>query len=291
MLNDTSLRILDLCNVLKTLRETMEYALPRDHEIAVYNQRKQILSSLKDEKSFIGKFIKDNEDKLKEFIEKYNEFLDEIYSENSNVLIIGEADKFVRVDHTQHIKIYDYVVYLSETIRDIMYSHVAYARNNKQDEQLTMEVVGLDEHFDRVLKVFLILQEYQKSFAEFQKVMGETKGVPSPQSNFIVQNELSKLAGMLRFVRAHIHATDNRTLDDIDEVIELIEMTEGRRDRRDNKPFNDFFKSCFDKIGPFVNELAPQYQAKFQEAMKEMVETINSARQQAQNKNNEEAKA
>ena len=288
MLNDTSLRILDLTNVLKTLRETMEYALPRDHDIAVYNQRKQILTSLKDENSFIGRFIKDNEEKLKEFKTKYDEFLDDIYSENSTVLTIGDTDKFVRVDHTQHIKIFDYVVYLSETIRDIMFSHVAYARNNKQEEQLTSEIVVLDEHFDRVLKTFLLLQEYQKSFAEFQKVMGETKGVPSPQSNFIVQNELAKLAAMMRFVRAHIHATDNRTLDDLDEVLELIEMTEGRRDRRDNKPFNDFFKSCFDKLGPYVNELASQYSKKFPEAMKEMVETINSARQA---KKEEEAKA
>ena len=290
MLNDTSLRILDLCNVLKTLRETMEYALPRDHEIALYNQRKNILNSLNDENSFIGRFIKDNEEKLKEFKERYKEFLEEIYGENSTVLMIGETDKFVRVDHTQHIKIFDYVVYLSETIRDIMFSHVAYARNNKQEEKLTAEVVVLDEHFDRVLKTFLLLQEYQKSFAEFQKVMGETKGQPSPQSNFIVQNELSKLAGMLRFVRSHIHATDNRTLDDLDGVLELIEMTEGRRDRRDNKPFNDFFKSCFDKIGPYVNELAPQYAQKFNEAMKEMVETINSARE-ANQKKEEEAKA
>ena len=289
MINDTSLRILDLTNVLKTLRETMEYALPRDHEIAVYNQRKQILRSLNDENSFIGKFIKDNEDKLKEFKEKYNEFLDEIYGDNSTVLMLSETDKFVRVDHTQHIKLFDYVVYLSETIRDIMFSHVAYARNNKQEEQLTGEIVGLDEHFDRVLKVFLLLQEYQKSFAEFQKVMGETKGQPSPQSNFIVQNELAKLAGMIRFVRAHIHATDNRTLDDLDEVVELIEMTEGRRDRRDNKPFNDFFKACFDKLGPYVNELAPQFHNKFQEGMKEMVETINAARANA--KKEEEAKA
>lgn len=282
MINDASLRILDLTNVLKTLRETMEYALPRDHEIAVYKQRKQILTSLNDENSFIGHFIKDNEEKLKEFKTRYQEFLDDIYGENSTVLMLGEADKFVRVDHTQHIKIFDYVIYLSETIRDIMYSHVAYARNNKQEEALTMEVVGLDEHFDRVLKTFLLLQEYQKSFAEFQKVMGETKGQPSPQSNFIVQNELAKLANMLRFVRAHIHATDNRTLDDLDEVLELIEMTEGRRDRRDNKPFNDFFKSCFDKLGPYVNELAPQYQQKFQEAMKEMVDTINAAREKKQ---------
>ena len=290
MLNDTSLRILDLTNVLKTLRETMEYAIPRDHEISVYQQRKQILSSLKDENSFIGRFIKENEDKLKEFKERYLEFLDEIYGESSTVLTVGETDKFVRVDHTQHIKIFDYVVYLSETIRDIMYSHVAYARNNKQEEALTLEVVGLDEHFDRVLKTFLLLQEYQKSFAEFQKVMSETKGQPSPQSNFIVQNELAKLASMIRFVRSHIHCTDNRTLDDLDEVLELLEMSEGRRDRRDNKPFNDFFKSCFDKLAAYANELAPQYQQKFQGAMKEMVETINAARASKENKD-ESAKA
>ena len=285
MLNNTSLCILDLINVLKTLRETMEYAIPRDHDVNLYKQRKQILNSLKDEKSFLGKFIKDNEEKLTQFKEKYQEFLDDIYGDNSNVLMVGENDKNVRVDHTQHIKIFDYVVYLSETVRDILFSHVQYARQNKQEEQIPAEMVGLDEHFDRVLKVFLLLQEYQKSFSEFQKVMTETKGQPSPQSNYIVQNELAKLAAMIRFLRAHIHVTDNRTLDDIDEVVELLEMSEGRRDRRDNKPFNDFFKSCFDKLSAYANELAPVYQQKFQAAMKEMIDTVNANREEVKKEN------
>lgn len=287
MLNNTSLCILDLINVLKVLRETMEYAIPREHEVNLFNQRKQILTSITDEKSFIGKFIKDNEEKLKEFKERYAEFLDEIYGESSTVLAVSEGATTVRVDHTQHIKIFDYVIYLSETIRDILFSHVQYARNNQQEEQISGEMVGLDEHFDRVLKTFLLLQEYQKSFAEFQKVMSESKGQPTPQSNYIVQNELAKLATMIRFVRAHIHVTDNRTLDDLDEVIELVEMSEGRRDRRDNKPFNDFFKSCFDKLSAYANELAPVYQNKFQAAMKEMIDTVNANREAHKEENPE----
>lgn len=298
MLNNTSLCILDLTNILKTLRETMEYAIiypddnptPRALEVASFNQRKQILTSVTDPKSFLGKFIEDNIDKLEQFKTRYQEFLDEIYGPDSTVLKVSETDKYVRVDHTQHIKIFDYVVYLSETVRDILYSHVAFARNNKQEEAEVAEMVALDEHFDRILKTFLLLQEYQKSFAEFQKVMGESKGQPTPQSNYIVQNELAKLAGMIRFVRAHIHVTDNRTLDDIDEVIELLEMSEGRRDRRDNKPFNDFFKDCFDKLAPFANELAPKYQNHFQVCMKDMVETVNANRAKAEEeKKNQQA--
>ncbi len=187
----------------------------------------------------------------------------------------------MRIDHTQHIKLFDYVIYLSETIRDILYSHVNFAISKNEKEDITFNLVKEDEKFDRIIKTLLTLQEYQKSFNEFQKVMSETKGQPSPQSNFIVTNELNKMAQMIRFVRAHAHCTDNHTLDLLDEVIELIEMTEGRRDRRDNKPFTDFFKSCYDALGKDVNELSPIYQKCYEDALKEMLATIKARQEEA----------
>ena len=71
--------------------------------------------------------------------------------------------------------------------------------------------------------------------------MSESKGQPTPQSNFIVQNELVKLSSLLRFSRQHAHCTDNETLDMLDRTNAVLEMTEGRRDRRDNKSFKELF--------------------------------------------------
>ena len=282
-MNNTSQCIFDICHVLKNLRDTMEFVLPKEHEVKAFEQRKTILTSITDSKSFLGKFIEDNKEKLAEFSKKYQEFLDDIYGEGSSVLTKTADDK-IRVDHTQHQKIYDYVIYLSETLRDILYSHVNFAKSKGQVEDITAKLVTLDEKFDRLLKSYLVMQEYQKSFSEFQKVMGESKGQATPQSNYIVQNELTKMASMVRFVRLHAHCTDNETLDILDDNIELIEMTEGRRDRRDNKPFSDFFKASMEAFGNAINKIAPVYQEQYETALKDMLETIKK-----NNENNKEA--
>ena len=108
-MNNASQCIFDICHVLKTLRDTMEFVLPKEHEVKSYDQRKTILTSITDNKSFLGKFIEDNAEKLTQFKEKYQEFLKEIYGEDSTVLVKTADDK-IRVDHTQHQKIYDYVI-------------------------------------------------------------------------------------------------------------------------------------------------------------------------------------
>ena len=58
----------------------MEFALPNQVKVEVFNQRKTILATVLDPKSFLGKFVTDNEEKLKEFKTKYQEFLDDVLS-------------------------------------------------------------------------------------------------------------------------------------------------------------------------------------------------------------------
>jgi hypothetical protein len=65
----------------------------------------------------------------------------------------------------------------------------------------------------------LLFKDYEKSFIEFNKLMNESKGKPTPQSNFIVQNELAKISGFVRFSRQHARCKDNATLDILDEGI------------------------------------------------------------------------
>ena len=112
--------------------------------------------------------------------------------------------------------------------------------------------------------------------------MGESKGQPTPQSNFIVQNELFKLAKMFRDSRAAVHVTDNETLDLLDECIELIEMTEGRRDRRDNKPFKDFFDSCNKQLSETVARIEPLWKQSYETAVQTMINDQKAAQSSAE---------
>ncbi len=279
-MNNTSQCIFDISHVIRTVRDSLELVLPNQIKVEVFEQRKTVLKTVLDPKSFLGKFLNDNAEKLTDFRKKYEEFVEEVYGDSST--ICTKADGLVRVDHAQNIKIFDYVVHLNETIRDILFSHVAFARNNNQTEEKVMRLVEADERFDRILKDFLLIQEYQKSFMEFQKVMSESKGQPTPQSNFIVQNELNVLAGMIRFNRDHCHALENKVWDALDDTVELIQSCEGRRERRDGKAFPDLFKELIKEVGEKVNEFGPGYNDLYQDNLKDMLEAIKANQEKNQ---------
>ena len=263
----------DIIHVATHLRDTLEYVLPREHDAKIYEQRKAVLVKGLEKETPLGKFLDANKDKFQATIDKYNEMLDEVYGDNSTILV-KTADGKIRVDHTQHIKIYEYVTSIMEPLRDIIYFHLNLAKRQNENEPIIDDLMKVDDAYYRTFAFLLIMQDFQKSFVEFQKVMGESKGQPTPQSNFIVQNELSVMATELRNIRSHNHCTDNATLDTLDGCLKVIEMSEGRRDRVDNKPFPELFKEALEKTNAHLTELAPKWQELFSKALQEMLADI-----------------
>ena len=212
MLNGTNQYIFNIYHYLLNLRDTMEYTIDREHSKELYDQRKAVLTKGLEVETPLGKFLEANKDKFETFLAKYKEMLEELYGDNSTVLT-KTADGKIRVDHSQHLKIYDYVVTLMEPLRDIIYFHVNLARKQNENEPQIEDLMPVDDRHYRLFTYLLLMQDFQKSFFEFQKVMGEAGGKPTPQSNFIVQNELAKYSELLRLVRQHNHCTDNETLE------------------------------------------------------------------------------
>ena len=221
----------------------------------------------------LGKFLEANKDKFTDMMAKYKQLLDEVYGENSTILVKTSEGK-IRVDHTQHLKIYELVCGIMEPLRDIIYFHLNLARRQNENEPVIEDLMKVDDSHYRTFTFLLMMQDFQKSFFEFQKVMGENNGQPSPQSNFIVQNELGVMAGMLRNVRSHNHCTDNETLDVLDKCLQVVEMSEGKRDRRDNKNFPELFKEALDETNAHLVKLAPKWQELFNKALQEMLADI-----------------
>ena len=263
----------DIIHVATHLRDTLEYVLPREHDAKVFEQRKTVLQKGLEAETPLGKFLEANADKFKDMRAKYEEMLEEVYGDNSTILVKTNDGK-IRVDHSQHLKIYDYVVNIMEPLRDIIFFHLNLARKQNENEPVIEDLMAIDDRHYRLFAFLLIMQDFQKSFFEFQKVMGENKGQPSPQSNFIVQNELSKYAELLRFVRSHNHCIDNETLDALDKCLQVVEMSEGRRERRDNKNFPDLFKEALDHVNELVRTNGPKWQELFNKALQEMLADI-----------------
>ncbi len=279
MLNGTNQYIFNIYHYLLNLRDTMEYSIEREHTKALYEQRLNVLTKGIQQGSALGNFLENNKEQGDKIREKLNEFINDMYSSDSTIIRLTENGQ-VRVDHTQHVKLFDEVVGLQESIRDILYGYMNFARSKNETDEDMVKLVTLDERMTRTILAMLIMRDFQKSFGEFQKVMAESKGQPTPQSNFIVQNEISKMASMMRFSRSHAHCTDNETLDLLDDVNKVIEMTEGRRDRRDNKSFQDIFNDINRRLSDHVAKLEPQWKEIYEKLFKEMVELSQNNQQQ-----------
>ena len=267
-MNNFSLYTFRLYHYLLTIRDTLEYSIKRDHSVEVFNSRKKILEENLQEGTPFGDFLKNNGEAGDKIREKVNSFINDLYSENSTILM-PSGDK-VRVDYAQMVTLFDMTVGLTETLRDIVFQYLQYGINNKEIDSLLVKLVNEDEKMYRVVLAMLTMRVFQESFAEFQKVMSESQGKPTPQSNFIVQNELAKLAGFLRFSRQHAHCTDNETLDLLDETNRVLEMTEGRRQREDNKGF----KEIFDNLNKKLNDTTAKYEAAWKQTYQKVVEEV-----------------
>ena len=278
-MNNFSLYTFRLYHYLLTLRDTLEYTIKREHKIEIYENRKKILTENLEEGTPFGDFLKNNGETGEKIKEKINQFISELYSENSTILM-PSGDQ-VRVDVGQTVTLYDMTVGLTETLRDIVYQYIAYGQNNKEIDPMIVGLVADDERMYRIVLSMLVMRTFQESFAEFQKVMGESQGKPTPQSNFIVQNELVKLAGFLRFSRQHTRSTDNETLDLLDETLKVIEMTEGRRQRPDNKGFKEIFEDLNNKL----NSTAAKFENTWKNTYQRVVQEVTKGQQPAESAN------
>ncbi|MGM9874144.1 MAG: hypothetical protein ACI31G_04470 [Bacilli bacterium] len=280
-MNQASRYIFELYYYLLNFRDTLEFVLPKDHSKKIYDQRKAVIENGIKENTPLGQFLLQNKENGEKIKENINNVLTDLYAEDSTVLVPN--GDLIRVDHTQHLKIYQSIIGLAEQLRDIVYGYINFARGRNELEESIFDLVKKDEVLYRTIVVMLIMRDFEKSFGEFQKVMSENGGKPSPQSNFIVQNEISIMSNLIRFSRQHTHATDNTTLDLLDKVNQVIEMAEGRRDRRNNKSFKELFDEINTDISKYLSSVESLWKNAYDKVLKEVIEFQNSNKKENEN--------
>ena len=283
-MNQLNHYIFNLYHYLLNLRDTLEYTIDREHQEGLFNQRRNVLRDGLGENAPLGNFFKNNPEQGEKLTAQLKEFIDEVYGDDSSILKLSEGK--VRVDHTQHIKIFESVSNLQESLRDIVYGYLGFAAQNNDSDPVITELVEADDRLYRPVFVMLAMRELEKSFSEFQKVMSESQGKPTPQSNFIVQNEIAVLSRAIRFTIQHHHCVENEIMDVMDLTNAVIEMTEGRRERRDNKSFKDIFDDLNAKLNALVVKYEPLWREKFQKGVQE---AIAFQQKQAEENNNPKA--
>lgn len=273
--------IVELYNYMLNIRDTMELAMPRDHSIDAYNARKKVLTDGIKEGYAFGNFIKNNGEKGEELKTKIQSYIDEYYSDTSSIVTV--AGDQVRVDSAQNCKLLTDVVGPVETMKDILGQYLVVAMQKNELDPEVKRLLVLDDRMFRIVFFMLTMREYEKSFSEFNKVMNESQGKPTPQSNFIVQNELAVMTKTMREVRARNKFTDNETLDMLDDTVKVLEMTEGRRDRVNNKSFKDIFEDINRRLSESVAKIETEWKSCFGNITKGFAEEANKAAVEADN--------
>ena len=244
-MNDVTHFIFSIYNYNLMIRDTLEYTIPdrKEFKVAVYEQRKNTLKDMLEHPSPVRHFLDQNGETGKKIEENLKEFIEDVYGDNSTILHVSGEE--LRVDHAQHLAIYNFVVGLHETFNDILHGYLNFAKGQNKDEDDLEKMIEADDEMYRVIAYMTIFNDVEKTFIEFNQAMRETEGKPSPQSNFIV-NDLKRYIGFLKFVRSHYKGTDKQILHMMDQVEHVFALMEGKEKLED--PTQKSFAQVFEDV-------------------------------------------
>lgn len=246
------------------LFNTLEYAMKKEkYEVEAYKARKEVIKTEITENTPLKNCLENSGDAGKNLLDKINELLKIVYSEESTIVKLSQDGVELRVDYSQAIAIFEAVLPIHEEIRKIISAHmVAAQKAEKFDEPSITDVLNKEEYFYRGLVNMLMLEELDHQFAEYNKARQEAKGAITPQSNFI-QNDINRLVKLFHLVRDSAAARSAEYYEVIDPLFALIEMTGGRRDLPEGKNFGDMFisvkKVAHEKTAKWETEWKPVY--------------------------------
>ncbi len=275
-MNTISRVIVSLIYYNSLVRDTLEYTLNKDaYDVNFYDyKRNGIVNEIKLQTP-LKVFLDQNGEKGEDLRKRLEAFGNDFYSDTSTV--IKKAADGLRVDHAQNVKIFESVIPLHEELNSIIRLHVQYANQNNQYEDKLNGLLEADERFYRAVALLTLNGEIDRQFEEFNKVMRESEGKPTPQSNFI-QNDLNTLVKCLATVRQNAIAKDNLYTTALDAVFNSVEMMNGRRELPAGKTFPDVFNDANVKIRDFVQNAEEAWKTTYQPLLQELIEDNQKAK-------------
>ncbi len=254
------------------VRDTLEYTISRDkYSLEAFNGRKNIIKKELEVKSPLANFLT-NEKNLEsgeKLINRINDLHDKIYGEEGGVIKV--AGEEIRVDHAQHIVIFENVMPVMEELKNVLMVHANHLRNEKLMEESFEKLLALDERFYRGLSYLTLFLEFQKLYSEYAKARQEAKGEKTPQSNFI-EKDISNVVSLFALVRSRATIQDNEYWDVTDKLFKLLDITSGRREMPKDGKLNDMFTEVKNDISQYTNKYEQQWNEQYRKLYTEFIE-------------------
>lgn len=269
-MNNLSLSVLTLIHYNVIIRDTLEYALNRQsYALEAYNYKKKGVMVEIEQPTALKQFLDKNEKIGKKITDEVKALYAEVYADDSTICKVATNE--LRVDHGQHMSIYDNVFPLREDINNVIAAHIGFARKNNLFEDSLMKLIVADERMYRAVAYTCLYGDLERLFVEYNKARNEAKGELTPQSNFI-QGELLKVVNHIKFMRDNQKATDEETWTVADYVLKTVEQTSGRRMLPKDKKFKDVFDEGRKLISEFLAKAEKEWKELYEPAIKELLE-------------------
>ncbi|MCQ2794236.1 MAG: hypothetical protein MJ207_02615 [Bacilli bacterium] len=269
-MNNFSLSILTLLHYNVIVRDTLEYALNRPtYTVKSFQYKKRGVMVEIEQPTVLKQFLDKNQEIGKKVLDEINALYAAVYNDDSTICKV--AGEELRVDHGQHIAIYDTVIPLHEDVKRIIDAHLGFAKKNNLLEDDLMKLIAADERMYRGVIFLCLYRDLEALFIEYNKARNEAKGALTPQSNF-VQGELLKIVKHIQFVKDHQSATDEEYWNVVDYVIRTVDQTSGRRALPKDKNFKVIFQEGKKLINEFVGKAEKAWKELYEPAVNELLE-------------------
>lgn len=279
------------------IRDTLEYTLTKEsYDVKAFEEKKRSVLIELEQPTPLKSIINNSGENGQKLEKLIRDFYDQVYGEHSTIL--KAAEDGLRVDHAQHIAIFQGVLPIHENIEAMVKGILADAHKNNVDVANAEAVDKAEERLYRAVAYLSLTNHLIKLFGDYNQARREAKGEESAASKFI-GNDINQVINLLQSVRANSNMTDERYMYVQDKVFTLVEYMTGRRDLPMGKGFGDAIRETQDAIGSFVREVEPEFRTVYVPFINELVEEakkhdnkiVGSNAAEPEAKKDEEAKA
>ncbi len=268
-MNQISEVITTLIHYKVVVRDTMEYTLSKDqYDVALFNEKKRSVLVELNEPTPLRSIIDNSNETGKKFEEMVRNWYDQVYGDNSTILKL--ADDGLRVDHAQHLAIFQGVVPIHENVEAMIQGIINDAHNRSIDVKAAQEVDLAEERLYRAVAYMTLTNELVKLFGDYNQARRDANGAETAASKFI-GNDISAVINLLSQVRGNSKLTDNTYMTMQDKIFDLVEHMTGRRDLPAGKNFGQVIQDTQQTIANYVKEVEPAFRTVYVPLINELI--------------------
>lgn len=262
-MNSTSIYIFGIYQISLYVRDTLLYCVPGREETyftTQYKTRGDNLRRLTGEATPFAAFLRANEEKAVKIKENIEKLIEDVYGENTTIMrVVGDL---VEVDRGQHVRIYELVLGIYQTLDDIMRGYLTQAKKDDMFEVKMEDIVYFGEYYFRALAHYTILFDIGKFYREYSQAMHEAKGEQNPVAQFIA-DDLRKLFDLVNFMGKFNKVKDGKYWSMVDEVNTVIAQISGQRAIEEGQTIQNIFNDTTKKTYETLQDAENKWQKAF----------------------------